>query len=370
MGYAIMRMAKLKSEHELGNRYNHDMRIYNVRNADPLKASQNEELVDQLIGRTYADISDETIRNLQQSGAITKKIRKDAVRGLDIFLGFSHEDTPGIDINAWSKRCVEWLQQTFNPPGGMISYTDKDGMEVTQKINNVKSVVLHMDESTPHIHAFIVPIDEYGHLNAKAYSNGRTALGQLQDSYAQAMEPFGLSRGERHSTISHQQRSAYYNKLLQASESTLPDPAPNESLEDYHRRAEAAHQISMVHQRDSIVKEERKLARRQSILYDQTAELAKRKSEFASMKTAYEQKNRYTEQFLSSLAGQAGEPDISERSLERISKAIKRQQQFDDAVKNYPDKDKAKMVQQSFHELINWQREREKKETSYRNVDH
>lgn len=40
------------------------------------------------------------------------------------------------------------------------------------------------------------------------------------------------------------------------------------------------------------------------------------------------------------------------------------------AVKNYPDKDKAKMVQQSFHELINWQREREKKETSYRNVDH
>ena len=145
-----MRMAKLKSEHELGNRYNHDMRIYNVRNADPLKASQNEELVDQLIGRTYADISDETIRNLQQSGAITKKIRKDAVRGLDIFLGFSHEDTPGIDINAWSKRCVEWLQQTFNPPGGMISYTDKDGMEVTQKINNVKSVVLHMDEYLSH----------------------------------------------------------------------------------------------------------------------------------------------------------------------------------------------------------------------------
>ena len=88
------------------------------------------------------------------------------------------------------------------------------------------------------------------------------------------------------------------------------------------------------------------------------------------MKTAYEQKNRYTEQFLSSLAGQAGEPDISERSLERISKAIKRQQQFDDAVKNCPDKDKAKMAQQSFHELINWQREREKKETSYRNVDH
>lgn len=53
---------------------------------------------------------------------------------------FSSKDIPkDFDFEQWKKENVEWLQ----------SYFGKD---------NVVSAVLHMDETTPHIHAVVIPM--------------------------------------------------------------------------------------------------------------------------------------------------------------------------------------------------------------------
>lgn len=362
MGYAICRIEKIKTKKEMSDRYKHNMRIFDVYNADPLLSSQNEYLVDQLLGRSYEDICADTVRQLRMSGAITREIRKDAVKGYEVFLGFSHEDSDEIDLEEWANRSVEWLRKQFNPPDNVISYTNKEGLEVSEQIDNVKSVVLHMDESTPHIHAFIVPVDEHGHLNARYYTNGRNAMSKLQDSYAHAMEPFGLWRGEKHHIANHIQSSAYYNRLLQAVESTLPKPNQNESIEDYYKRADNAHKTAMVHQRDSVVKSERKLAQKESSLYNRTVDIARRETEFSNQKFLYELEQGRKELLLNKLADAIGEPDMSEGTLDRINRDVTELRTFKEALRDYPNQEKARDIEQSYNEMLNWQRSRKTQE--------
>ena len=62
--------------------------------------------------------------------------------------------------------------------------------------DNVIDCSLHLDEKTPHIHAMVIPIDERGKLNARAFVGGtRERLSSLQTDYAGAMQKHGLERG-------------------------------------------------------------------------------------------------------------------------------------------------------------------------------
>ena len=60
------------------------------------------------------------------------------------------------------------------------------------------NAVLHLDESTPHIHALILPIKD-GKLNNKSFWRGKNSYGRLQDIYNTANSKFGLKRGEEKS---------------------------------------------------------------------------------------------------------------------------------------------------------------------------
>ena len=72
-----------------------------------------------------------------------RKITNDQVRVIRTVLSGTHEDMMSIMNNGrlddWCNDSLKWLQDTF-------------GKE------NIVSVVLHMDEHTPHLHASIVPI--------------------------------------------------------------------------------------------------------------------------------------------------------------------------------------------------------------------
>ena len=105
---------------------------------------------------------------------------------------------------------------------------------------SLASVMLHLDEQAPHVHAFIVPINDrkyvsnlknaggatvtkpvisYGHyfsdtkaVLTTARRNGSTddtKLGKLQTDYANAMNTFGLKRGRRKSIATHVKPGAY-----------------------------------------------------------------------------------------------------------------------------------------------------------------
>lgn len=76
----------------------------------------------------------------------------------------------------------------------------------------VKSVV-HLDELTPHVVAYGVPIDERGRLCAKSYTGGREKMRALQDQYAETMKPLDLERGIKGSRATHARVSQYYGKM-------------------------------------------------------------------------------------------------------------------------------------------------------------
>ncbi|PSV60266.1 hypothetical protein C9J48_20430, partial [Photobacterium profundum] len=79
---------------------------------------------------------------------------------------------------------------------------------------NVLSVDLHLDESTPHIHAIILPITEDGRLSARDLFNKLT-LKKFQKSYCDLMsEKTGIDFDYKEgSKAKHQNVKEYYTKI-------------------------------------------------------------------------------------------------------------------------------------------------------------
>ena len=74
---------------------------------------------------------------------LTRKIGKNQVKVIRVMLTGSPEDMKRIETEGklyqWCADNLSWLNKTFGA-------------------DNVVSAVLHLDESTPHIHAAVVPI--------------------------------------------------------------------------------------------------------------------------------------------------------------------------------------------------------------------
>ena len=118
-------------------------------------------------------------------------------------------------LDEWCDDNLQWLHYTF-------------GKE------NTVSAVLHMDEHTPHIHATVVPIVTGERRKAKKKQTDgkrsyrkkantvrlcaddvltREKLVTYHDSYAKAMEKYGLQRGVRGSEARHTTTAQYYRDL-------------------------------------------------------------------------------------------------------------------------------------------------------------
>ncbi len=94
---------------------------------------------------------------------------------------------------------------------------------------------LHLDEATPHIHAYLVPLDERGTLNCKGLFGSREQLRQFQDSYAQALEELGVERGIRGSRATHTAIQAYYGAVMREPDLTLEPAVVQYQLADRAR---------------------------------------------------------------------------------------------------------------------------------------
>ncbi|GAB3310054.1 hypothetical protein GCM10027348_42510 [Hymenobacter tenuis] len=104
--------------------------------------------------------------------------------------------------------------------------------------------MLHQDESTPHLHALMVPVTQGQRLH-QGERRGPTerltardlfspvALRQLQTDYAKAMEPYGLKPGVRYSTAIHQDVRRYYwaQKTSQQDLAGLTKPLVHEPFQ-------------------------------------------------------------------------------------------------------------------------------------------
>ena len=224
MGYCFVTTEKIKSLGTLTSKYMHNYRKVTVENADPNLEHLNEELVVLSLDeygkqKTYKDFFKERIESLDYYK--NHKMRRDQVYAMEVASTFSRETD--IDIEAWKKENVKWLQKTFNQAG--------DGK------NNIASVVSHSDEpGNVHCHAIIIPVAPNGRLSAKYYTDGYKAMREMQNSYAEAMKQFGLERGLEGGQAKHRDIRKYYADLNRALE--IPEVMPFETAEEFRTRCQ------------------------------------------------------------------------------------------------------------------------------------
>ena len=143
--------------------------------------------------KKYLSFIDERIKEL----APKRKIKDDAVLITSFILGSDKEFFDGISPEVQKQffdDCTEF-------------FAERHGKE------NVVSAVVHLDESTPHLHFNLMPVTD-GRLCAKELFD-RTALRNLQTDFYEAVgKKYGLERGKEGSTAKHLDTVAYKTKMM------------------------------------------------------------------------------------------------------------------------------------------------------------
>jgi hypothetical protein len=190
MAYAILRTKKLKTPGNVSASASHIERTRPTHNADP--SISNEWLIG---GPGMYAAAKKTWEKIP-------KIRKDSVHAFEVLLTASPEAFEKMSLEEWKAENVEWLRKEY--PGAEIV-----------------GACLHLDESTPHIQAIIVPTDlkKDGslQLNCKKYLGGAAKLRSMQTSYAKAMAGFGLERGLEGSKAKHTTIAQFYGSISKGS---------------------------------------------------------------------------------------------------------------------------------------------------------
>ena len=160
----------------------------------------------------------EAIQHRLDHAGLTRKIGKNQVLALNVLLSSDGEALRRLAdegrLDDWAESSARWAKETFGE-------------------ENVVGAHLHMDEHTPHLHVTVVPIVTTERKKKASESNVRKRyrtkskdgprlsandimtrenLTRFQDTYAEAMERFGLERGIRGSEARHVDQHEYYRQ--------------------------------------------------------------------------------------------------------------------------------------------------------------
>ena len=201
----------------------HIERTVHPKNADRTRTHLNRELVqfpEGVRNRTQA------IAHRIETAGIRRKVSANQVKAIRILLTGSNKDMKQMEaegrIEDWCNDSLKWIRETCGE-------------------QNLVSAVLHMDEKTPHIHATVIPIVTGERRKAgQEEQNGkkkyrkknpqdvrlcaddvmaRHRLKHYQDTYAQAMNKYGLQRGVDGSLAKHISTMQYYKQLVEQQDS-------------------------------------------------------------------------------------------------------------------------------------------------------
>ncbi|MGK7949772.1 MAG: MobV family relaxase [Xenococcaceae cyanobacterium] len=218
MRNAIARIAKLNSGNIASNEQ-HTKRARETPNANP--EIQNIRF----IGKPETKDSP-TLDTLVRQRIGEQTIRKNAVLCVEMLLTASPEyfrpDDPSKAgyyqsqrLKDFQKSVHQWLDEQYG--------------------DRIVRAELHLDEATPHIHAYLVPLDERGKLNCRGLFGGREKLSKFQDSYAEALAPLGLERGIKGSRAKHTDIKQYYAAVNKKPDLTLDMETIQHQLADRTR---------------------------------------------------------------------------------------------------------------------------------------
>ena len=190
MAYAILRIAKLRTLANLSGSARHNFRERTTLNADPDKTQSNIT--------SGALSAMEVLKYAKERLATQAKIRKNAVRAIEYFIGASPEwfvESSKESREAYFHQAEQWLKQRHGEEN-LISFTRQ------------------YDETSPHVCAYVVPIDPKGKLNSSHFINGRKMLSEMQTEFAEKVgKQFGLIRGIEGSKAKHTKIKEYYARI-------------------------------------------------------------------------------------------------------------------------------------------------------------
>jgi hypothetical protein len=175
--FCIIRTAKLKAFGNIGASLAHSYRTRPTANADAGRAGDNKH--------SHGN-PEQVLQAIRER--LPAKRRKDAVLAIEYFIGASPAfgSRSPSDQAGYFRDALQWLK-------------DRHGA------GNVIGWSVHRDETTPHLVAYVVPLDDSGRLNAKRWTGGRAALSELQTAFSRDVGAHhGLARGIEGSTAKHQ----------------------------------------------------------------------------------------------------------------------------------------------------------------------
>ena len=200
MAFAILRTQKLKAAVAVRRSLKHAFRAQDTPNADPTRLGENSHL--------GANSVDEAMKAFQNR--LPEKIRKNGVLAIEYLITGSPDGMNSksrCDQDAYFTDALAWLKE-------------RHGAE------NLIYAGIHRDETTPHLYAYVVPIDPQGKLNCRHFLGGAKALSQMQTDFAEQVgQRHGLRRGIEGSKARHTTVRQYYAALQQESPAPLAIPA-------------------------------------------------------------------------------------------------------------------------------------------------
>lgn len=327
--YSFVSTEKIKSMGTFAKKMNHNFRLQNnVPNADPMRTYLNEELIPLEQGSDY--IKEYNKKILNSTYYQDHKVRKDAVKGIEVMMTYSAKEIPGdFDIEKWKKENVKWLQNYF-------------GKE------NVVSAVLHLDETTPHIHAVVIPMVN-DRLNAKQFLGGPQKLRELQNSYGEHMHSLGLSRGLQGSLAKHTDIRDFYTAVNNAKAKELPLPEHGETIDDYYLRAQKMFEDSNFQHLKELQEKEREIIELNTGTLEEQLQL--------------NQEKRKIEETARLIEHNFG------RNKEEVLSKLKTINNLNSGLKHYPDKEFSEQVFSGMREILRFEKERKSHDTRHQKTE-
>jgi len=188
MKYAILRTDKLKSAAAVRRSMKHAFREQETPNADESRSPNNTHI--------GAKNVSEGMEKLQ--ARLPEKVRANGVLCIEYLMTASPEAMNGkskTEQDAFFRDSLQWLK-------------DKHGAK------NVLYAGIHRDEKTPHMYAYVVPIDPNGKLNCRHFLGGAKALSEMQTDFAERVgKKHDLERGLEGSKSKHQRVKRFYAEL-------------------------------------------------------------------------------------------------------------------------------------------------------------
>ena len=350
-GYALKGTSIKNAEH-------HNLREKEVPNADPERIKLDVELSPVQRNGDFQTYVNRKLGWYKFRGAQDTTIRKNATGSIEVVIRangvlLDDKNHPPTDFPTleWAKESYAWADKWFNPENHLIHYTDRRGKNRIDRVQNIYSAILHMDESTPHIHFMILPIDDRGHLNSSFYRN-KEKFYSMQDSYFEAVgKQFGLERGTKYSPAKAVDISRYHTYINEVMDQEAPEIISGESIESYKVRADERVIQCHAHMRNQDVEHERD---RNRLIGE------KRAVEYTYIK--------YIEDIHEALFGYRSR-EFDMEMVQYIRKNAKRWDDLNKALRTYPDNDFAKETFLRSRSIYNWYREKEREKSRGKEFD-